>query len=409
MKILLATYWYIPHLGGVWPLMCQIKETLEKLGHEVDIFGNTPDGLAYHIVNKNLVLKKEELVPFIHTQLNPQREPALHSDKRTFNLETDRYYMELAASYFGLSQYDIIHTQDVISTWSFSRVKPAHVPLFASIHGVLARETVQYFKYLNPAATIEEIQKTLYWKHYYTLDQMGTHSADLIHASSKWTHDIFATDYKVPPSRMVKFQYGINIEEFLKKMDMPTEIKKPAGKKVIIYTGRLVDIKGVHFLLPALALLKSRRSDWECWIVGDGIMKDLLIQKSEQLGLTSHVKFLGSRNDVPALLKLADIFVIPSLQDNMPLSLIEAQLAGKAIVTSNAGGLPEMVQHGVTGLVAQAGDKQPLFRHLLTLVENDEMRRRVSTAAKNWALHYWSVDLMVERLLKIYNKLIANK
>ncbi|MFC0189211.1 glycosyltransferase family 4 protein [Fictibacillus aquaticus] len=407
MKILLATYWYIPHLGGVWPLMCQMKEKLEKLGHEVDIFGNTPDGLAYHIVNKNLVIKKEELIPLVHTQLNPAKEPVLHTDKRTFNLETDRYYMELAACYFGLSQYDIIHTQDVISTWCLSRVKPAHVPLFASVHGVLARETIQYFKYLNPHATIDEIKKTLYWKHYYTLDKMGTHSADLIHTSSQWTHDIFIQDYQVPKERVVKFQYGIDIPAFLNQMEQPTDIQAPKGRKVIIFTGRLVDIKGVHILLPALSLLKGKRSDWECWIVGDGVMKDVLIQKTEEYGISDHVKFLGRRNDVPALLKKSDIFVIPSLQDNMPLSLIEAQLAGKAIICSDAGGLPEMVQHGVTGLVAGAGQERPLFLHLLSLLENDDLRIRLSSSVKKWALKFWSVDLMTERILAIYKQLLS--
>ena len=70
MKILLATYWTIPHLGGVWPLMCEIKEKLESYGHEVDIFGNCQDSSGYQIINKNLVIKKESLFLLLSTPIN---------------------------------------------------------------------------------------------------------------------------------------------------------------------------------------------------------------------------------------------------------------------------------------------------------------------------------------------------
>ncbi|SDN52505.1 Glycosyltransferase involved in cell wall bisynthesis [Bacillus sp. OK048] len=408
MKILLATYWALPQLGGVWTLMCEIKERLESYGHEVDILGNCQDSSGYQIINKNLVIKKEQLIPVLSTPINRQSSLVANVNKVGFDFELDLYCMELAVSYFGLEQYDIIHTHDVISSRCMSRVKPKQTPLFTSIHGVLAREIIRFNKFHNPNVSIEEILKSTGWLQAWVLDKLGSHSADLIHFSSTWTKDIFIEDYGLSNDRIVTFQYGMNIDEFSNKMNHPTEIKKPQDKKVIIYTGRLVDLKGVQILLPALSQLKKEREDWVCWIAGDGVMKLPLQKLSAQLNLNEFVEFLGARDDIPALLKQSDIFVLPSLQDNMPLSLIEAQIAGKASVISDAGGLPDMVKHGETGLIAPAGESEPLFEHLKTLLENDSYRNKLADNAKQWAFKHWSIDLMTERLLKIYKNMIEN-
>ena len=314
--------------------------------------------------------------------------------------------MELTVTYFGIEQYDIIHTHDVISSMCMSRIKPKQTPLFASIHGVLAREIILHYKYHSPGLSIEEIKRTAGWKHTWALDKLGSQSADLIHISSEWTKNIFVKDYGLSKDQIVSFQYGINIDEFLNKMNQTTEKKKPLDKKLILFTGRLVDLKGVHFLLHALSQLKKVREDWVCWIAGDGVMKVPLQELSAQLNLNEYVEFLGARDDIPALLKQSDIFVLPSLQDNMPLSLIEAQIAGKASVISDAGGLPDMAKHGETGLIAPAGESEPLFEHLKTLLENDSYRNKIADNTKQWALKHWSIDVMTERLLKIYKNMI---
>jgi glycosyltransferase involved in cell wall biosynthesis len=78
-----------------------------------------------------------------------------------------------------------------------------------------------------------------------------------------------------------------------------------------------------------------------CWIVGDGIKEEELLNQRNELGLKKEVLFFGKRDDIPALLKLSDIFVLPSLIENQSVSLIESQIAGKAAIVSDTGGLPE--------------------------------------------------------------------
>ncbi|MBJ8192761.1 glycosyltransferase family 1 protein, partial [Bacillus cereus] len=89
MKILLATYWPIPHLGGVWPFMLQIKRRLELLGHTVDLMGNGPDTPKYHIVFEDRELLKDQLLPLLHTKLNESAVPVLHLDSWVQTVEKD--------------------------------------------------------------------------------------------------------------------------------------------------------------------------------------------------------------------------------------------------------------------------------------------------------------------------------
>ncbi|WP_231571056.1 glycosyltransferase family 4 protein [Gordoniibacillus kamchatkensis] len=176
--------------------------------------------------------------------------------------------------------------------------------------------------------------------------------------------------------------------------------------KVLVCPARLVHVKGHKHLFEALALLKGERSDWVCWLLGDGPLRDELTQQCRALGLGEHVQFLGTRSDVPAILGSADVFVLPSLQENLPFSVMEAQIAGKAIVVSDAGGIPEMVEHGTTGLISPAGQSEPMFHNLKRVLADDVLRKRLGEQAKQWAMHHWSIETMMKKTLDVYDSVI---
>jgi glycosyltransferase involved in cell wall biosynthesis len=398
MKILLATYWPIPHIGGIWPVMKSIKEQLESKGHEVDLMGKTPDGEAFYIIKQNEQIKRLSLHP-IRQFLKSTNKFIMGVDPL---LEIDRYCLELSAAFFGIDQYDVIHTQDVFSTRSLSRVKAKNTILVVSVHGLISQEIIYAGKQVPKPFHISRINKTLDWEYYYILDSIGVKSADVIHTSSQWMRTILTKELSIPEEKIVTFKYGINIGAFIDKLSIPTDIERPPGKKVIMTTGRLNHIKGFHHLLVSLGKLKKVRNDWVCWIVGDGIAKKELVEQTKQLGLQKHVQFLSARNDVPSLLNKADIFVLPSIKDNMPLAVIEAQVSGTPVVVSDGGGLPEMVEHGITGLIAPVGDTEILYTHLKTLLENEFMRNTMALNTKNSALTNWSIDWMMENLIGIY-------
>ncbi|MEO3944791.1 glycosyltransferase family 4 protein [Gorillibacterium sp. CAU 1737] len=398
LKVLLACYWPLPHLGGVWPYMLQLKQQLEYRGHTVDIFGNGPDIPKYHMVNQNRGLLKDHILPFLKVKLNNRSYPGINSNSWLHTVELDRYCMELSAAYFGLDSYDVIHSQDVISTLAMSRVKGKHTGLVASIHGSLAREVL----YAVEKDNLEGSVRAKISRYYRTLEHYGAVSSDITITSTEWMRNLLIQDFQVPAEQVVSFPYGLDTDTFYQIQALGTERTRPPGKKVIICPARLVSIKGINFLIDALARLKRVRSDWVCWIVGDGDLRKPLQEQAKALGLTQDVLFLGQRKDVPALLTQADIFAHPSLQDNQPFSVMEAQLAGLPCVVSNAGGLPEAVLHNVNGLVSPVGDVATLSDHLHFLLANDESRQRLGQHAAEWAKEHWSLATMTDRMVQQY-------
>ncbi|WP_246049915.1 glycosyltransferase family 4 protein [Paenibacillus chibensis] len=167
-------------------------------------------------------------------------------------------------------------------------------------------------------------------------------------------------------------------------------------------------MKGIDVLISALGMLKHMRNDWVCWIVGDGEKREELVRQAAGLSLQEEVAFLGERRDIPALLLQSDIFVHSCIQDNQPFAVMEAQLAGLPACVSNAGGLPEMVEHGVTGLISPVRDSLTLAQHLNLLLANDEFRHALGRNAAQWAQEHWSMDLMISRLLGAYARAAAS-
>lgn len=404
MKILLATYWSIPHVGGVWNYMQQLGKKLEELGHEVDLLGYGDDNNCVHIVNEDRKITKDKLLPLLNAKLTEQTYPAMHANALVQYTEIQRYVYELSVAYLGLEKYDVIHTQDVISTACMERIKPERIPLVATLHGCVAHEI------RHQLTTIHQSPTSNMAKVYYDeLERAGATAAEVTIVANNWLKNILTNEFSVPDEQIKVLHYGFDTKSFLKKLKEKSSIRRPANKKVIIFTGRLVELKGVHHLIAALGKLKEIRDDWVCWIVGTGDKQGELRVQSKVLGLDENVLFFGKREDVPYLLSLADIFVLPSLLENQPLSVIEAQIAELPVIVSDAGGLPEIVEHEVTGLISPAGDEQALCDHLEQLLKNEKYRKKLGSNAKKWGMTYWSIDKAVNHLIELYQSAIVNK
>jgi glycosyltransferase involved in cell wall biosynthesis len=145
--------------------------------------------------------------------------------------------------------------------------------------------------------------------------------------------------------------------------------------RVVAYVGRLVREKGVMELLEAMAVVKQRMPQARLMVVGDTLESDRGrgIQKEIRALLAKHqlagsVVFLGFRSDVPALLHLADLFVLPSYREGMPLTILEAMAAGKPVVTTNIRGCREEVVNGLTGIIVAPRDPRGLSEAMLSLL-----------------------------------------
>jgi glycosyltransferase involved in cell wall biosynthesis len=405
MKILLATYWHIPHLGGVWSNMEQLRDKLESLGHEVDLLGYGDEaGSFVYIVNKNQRIHTDKLLPMLHAMLSESSYPAIHKNPLVKYTEFRRYAFELAVAYLGLESYDIIHTQDVISTASINRIRPPHTALVATLHGCVAHEIRLQLKTNHKSPTSHMARE-----YFDRLEYVGASSPEYTIVANQWMKSILTDEFHVSTQKIKVFRYGYDIQTYMNRMAEKPAVLRPVGKKVIVYSGRLVELKGVDHLIDALGRLKETRNDWVCWIVGEGDRKAELRLQTKALGLTDHVVFMDKRDDIPSLLTQADVFVLPSLIENQPLSVIEAQLAAKAIITSDAGGLPEIVEHGVTGLLVPPGNAEKLYKSLKKLLADDTLRTKLGNAAKQWALSHWSLDTMAKNLVGAYQSAVKER
>ncbi|MED4052655.1 glycosyltransferase family 4 protein [Niallia taxi] len=403
MKILLATYWPIPHVGGVWNYMEQQKRELENLGHVVDLLGFNEDTSVVYIYNKDKVIEKEKIMPLLEAKLNEEAYPEIHANALVKYTEFQRYVFELSAAYLGLAEYDVIHTQDVIATASIARVLPEGTVLVATLHGSVAHEIRHQLTGMHKSPT-----SFMARAYYDELERIGATAASYTIVANNWMKKILTEEFQVPEEQIKVLHYGFDTDTFLLESKKVNEsLLIPEDKTIITYTGRLIEMKGVHHLIAALGKLKENRDDWVCWIIGEGDKQKELEKQAIELGLEDDVFFFGNRSDVPYLLSQSDIYVFPSLLENQPLSLVEAQIAGKPAIVSDAGGLPEMVEDGVTGLIYPAGDVDALYGLLQLLLNTPNFQSIIGNNAKIWGLDYWSLSKGAKSILEVYELALA--
>jgi glycosyltransferase involved in cell wall biosynthesis len=177
---------------------------------------------------------------------------------------------------------------------------------------------------------------------------------------------------------------------------------------LMLAVGNLYAVKGHPVLLDALHQLATRApGPWRLVVAGRGRNKAVLEERTRELGLTDRVQFLGHRDDVPDLLAAADVFVMPSLREGLPLAILEAMFAGKAIVASGVGGIPEAITPGEHGLLVPPGDPVQLADALLTVLSDVSLRRRLGDACRRRADAEFRVGHMADRYERVYRGIPA--
>lgn len=144
----------------------------------------------------------------------------------------------------------------------------------------------------------------------------------------------------------------------------------PADVLVVTCVANLREVKGHRYLLEAVALLEKRMPRLRLLLVGTGELQEELEQLARDLGIRDRVVFAGRRHDVPNCLAASDIFVLPSLSEGTPLSILEAMRAGLPVVATRVGGIPEIVEDGRSAFLVPSGNPQALAEALLAVGES---------------------------------------
>jgi glycosyltransferase involved in cell wall biosynthesis len=169
----------------------------------------------------------------------------------------------------------------------------------------------------------------------------------------------------------------------------------------VISVGRLKEPKDFVGLVGTLARIAA---PFRAVIIGDGPDRKQVEQAIDGARATGFVQLLGERNDVSQQLADSDVFVLWSRSEGMPMSVLEAMAAGLPVVASAVGGISELVEHGVTGLLVPAGDEQALGAALGRLLEDSELRRRLGAAGHARSIEGFDVPRFHAAHLELYHR-----
>lgn len=213
-----------------------------------------------------------------------------------------------------------------------------------------------------------------------------------------------------PHEKLVHIYNGLDPRPFL---EIDRERSRAAlglkGAQVVTMVSRLAPPKDPFTLLAAGALLCERYPNLRLLLVGGGPWQDRVYVEARRLHLTDRVLLLGIRSDVPEILAASDIFVLSSQWEGAPLGIIEAMMAGLPVIATRVGGIPELVEEGVTGFLIPPRDASALAWALQRLLEDEPLRRRAGEAGRKRALERFTLEHMVSQYKEIYRALTTMK
>jgi glycosyltransferase involved in cell wall biosynthesis len=178
------------------------------------------------------------------------------------------------------------------------------------------------------------------------------------------------------------------------------------NETVIGAVGRLVPEKGFQYLFQAAPTIIEKFPHVKFLIIGEGPFRKELEDLSRDLGIQSHVVFTGKREDMKALYDRMDIFVLPSLNEGMPMSILEAMAAQRPVIGTAVGGVPALVIPEQTGLLVQPADSAGLTGALIRLMNDSDLRTSLAERAHKLVFENYSAQSMTTKYCSLYDEII---
>ncbi len=212
------------------------------------------------------------------------------------------------------------------------------------------------------------------------------------------------------PKKILVIHNGIDLNQFNLSSDVGMkirdELKIRKDFKIIGAIGTLHPRKGHEYFVRAANIVCLNRKDVKFIIIGDGIAEKKLLELRDSFGLREEIIFTGYRKDAPYLLSMMDILVQPSLEEGFGLTIIEAMVLSKAVIATNVGGIPEIVEDKISGLLVPEKSPEAIAQAVNYLLDNPDKIRRLGINAKLRVFDKFSLSSMVKRYELVYEDLI---
>ncbi len=218
----------------------------------------------------------------------------------------------------------------------------------------------------------------------------------------------------VPPERITIIPSGVDCEHFhfadpAARTAARAELEMAPDAMVLGTVGMLEARKGHRHLLEALARIVrgGEGANMICLIAGDGSLRAELQRDAELLGIARQVRFLGRVDDVRTVLAATDIFVFPSMREGLGVAVLEAAASGLAIVASDTGGIGDVIESGVNGILVKPGDSEALAGAIERMAAAPSERAAMGQAARTRAERDFAMTTMAARTVELYRSCLA--
>lgn len=215
-----------------------------------------------------------------------------------------------------------------------------------------------------------------------------------------------------PPEKFVVIRLGIELPERIGahdgRLDQRRMLGIPPDRFVVGWIGRMTGVKRTDDVLRVFRQVRESGVDACLCLVGDGPDRPALERRAKELGIMRHTLFLGFQRDVAPFYAAFDALLLPSISEGTPVSAIEALAAGRPVVATRVGGVPDVVRDGEDGLLAEAGAIDDLAERLIRLARDPALRERMGAAGREHVVGRYGVDRLVDETDALYRSLLAS-
>lgn len=239
---------------------------------------------------------------------------------------------------------------------------------------------------------------------YNHLDRMALKKFNALAAvSDAVAHRLLA--FGVPAEKIKTIANGIDVTAFERAQPLP--LFKAEGSTVVGVVARLDLQKGFEYLLRAVRELCKTFPDLKIVIAGEGPDRNKIEEMIQQYGLQSSVVLAGQQSNMPAVYAAMDIFVLPSLNEGLPMTVLEAMAASKPVIATRVGAMGSVIKDGENGLLVNAKDSEGLQNAIASLLNDPQRRRRLGDQAHAWVSQNYTSEAMALKYREMYEEVLG--
>ena len=214
---------------------------------------------------------------------------------------------------------------------------------------------------------------------------------------------------KIKEDKVRVIHNGIDISQFNRPF-MTDQLKNTFGIErsdfVVTIVGRLSMEKGHDIFLKAAEKITKEKKNVKFLIIGDGPLKETLKSQAKNLHLEEKVIFTGIRSDMPEIYSISDILVNSSFIEGLPMTILEAMASKVAIIATRVGAIPQVIKHGINGILLDSGDYEGLAREICFLMDQPNKRKALFEQAYKDVCENFSASKMADQYTKIYQEIL---